>query len=453
MQTHGAEQRREQAHRIIEHLRNIESAAQSLGSYARHYVSSANEASLQSYNTTEASLRHLLEALAEQFRADSQQQIYLNDLQNLVASRLAWERKLLSINQNEGKAQALAFVETLGGATTMDNIRTQLRVIENTERLQLIKYSADYELYRWVSLVAILLLTMTGGFALWHAIKVSSRSARLEADQVLTYEHLDQMNKRLNTQVSELLKAQEDANNALMVRSQFLARVSHELRTPLCGIISATELALEQSPGKAVKELIEIANQSGNILLELVNGILDFENLEQQHLQLEAAAFDLPLAIKSVLEPLRMRAQKKGISFHVDITSQTPHLVFSDRLRIQQVLGNLVDNATKFTDRGDVRISVAAEKKTSTSAVVCFTISDTGIGINANVLDQIWEPFMQGDGSSTRKYGGSGLGLSISKKLVELLDGEIGVISSPGQGSEFFFKVPVDLTESPVVVS
>jgi signal transduction histidine kinase/ActR/RegA family two-component response regulator len=330
----------------------------------------------------------------------------------------------------------------------MDRLRSQLKDMENTEKLLLQNDSRDCELYRSASLAAIVLLTITGGIALWQAIEMFSRSKSLEADRILAYERLEEMNKQLNKQVSELLKAQQEANDALTVRSQFLARISHELRTPLAGIIGATELALETKPGNEQRELIETAKRSSNILLELVNDILDFEKLEQQKLKLEESAFDLPLAIKSALEPIKMKANDKGIAFRVDIASDTPRLVYSDRLRIQQVLVNLADNATKFTDKGEVTVKVTVEKRDSTRAIVCFNISDTGIGIKDDLIEQIWEPFNQTNGFAAQKYGGSGLGLSISKRLVEALHGRIQVSSIPDHGSQFKFMVPLALNQS-----
>jgi CheY-like chemotaxis protein len=256
------------------------------------------------------------------------------------------------------------------------------------------------------------------------------------------------MNKQLNKQVSDLIKAQDEANKALTVRSQFLARISHELRTPLAGIIGATTLVLDEPLTDAGRELIEMANESSHVLLGVVNDLLDFETIERHELKIEPGAFDLPLAIKSALEPVMMRAQAKAISFRLQIAPETPYLVYSDRLRIQQVLVNLADNATKFTEQGGVTVEVTVEEKNSAQAVIRFTVSDTGMGIDSDLLDQIWEPFSQGDGFSARKHGGTGLGLPISKKLVEILHGQIGVKSVPDKGSEFFFKIPLSLRQA-----
>ncbi len=453
IKTQSVQKRLEIRHRAIEQFGQIESTAASLGSYAHRYVLNANQSSLEDYYRSELKLQNSLEALQAIISDDKEQQPYRGGLQDVIAQRLQWEHKILSAYQSAGKEQALALIVTRAGGATMDRIRSQLKDMENTERLLLQKDSADCELYRSVSLIAIVLLTIGGGIALWQAIKMFSRSTSLEADRILAYERLEQMNEQLNRQVSELLSAQKDANSALAVRSQFLARISHELRTPLAGIIGATELVLDTPLGGEQRELIETAKQSGNILLELVNDILDFEKLEQQKLRLEPVAFDLPLAINSALEPLKMRAKSKGISFRVDITPDTPKRVYSDRLRIQQVLVNLVDNATKFTDQGGVIVAVSVDDRDSTSATVCFTVSDSGIGIASDRLDQIWEPFNQTIGISRRSYGGSGLGLSISKKLAEVLHGKIEVSSVPGQGSKFIFKVPLDLREAPPTLS
>ena len=286
------------------------------------------------------------------------------------------------------------------------------------------------------SCLHLLVLSLSG-----LAVKMSSRSARLEADQILSYQEL---NKQLNTQVSELLRAQQEANNALMARSQFLARVSHELRTPLAGIIGATELALHGSSlPDDEKELIGTAQECGKSLLGLVNDILDFETLELQKLRIEATDFDLHQAIQSCLEPIKLRAKEMGIAFQLSIDADVPRIVCCDRLRLQQILTNLADNATKFTAVGNVSVAVSVDANESKPTIVNFDIVDTGVGIAPEFIEQVWEPFIQGDRFSTRKHGGSGFGLSISKKLVELLGGEIGVSSQTGKGSRFFFKVPL----------
>ena len=330
----------------------------------------------------------------------------------------------------------------------MDRVRSQLKEMDSIEKIHMQNDLAQCEHYKLGSLIAIILLSIGGAVALWQAIEMFSRSAKLETERAHAYERMEQMNEQLNKQVSELLKSQEDTNDALTVRSQFLARVSHELRTPLAGIIGATELALDTAVDEDQRELIQTANQSSNILLELVNDILDFEKLEQQRLQLEPVAFDLPVAINAALEPLKMRANKKGIALRVHIDPETPRIVYSDRLRIQQVLVNLVDNATKFTDIGGVSLTVSVDEKDSTRAIVRFTVSDTGVGIRPEQLNLIWEPFNKVDKFSTSKYGGCGLGLSISKKLVEILNGEIEVSSVLNKGSTFIFRVPLDLRES-----
>lgn len=453
IKTQSIEKRLEQRHRVIEQLGKIESAAQAMGSYAHSYVLNASDSSLESYYTSEVQVLNLVEALRMLISDNKVQQVHFTGLQNVIAQRFEWEHKILSTYNLEGKEQALALIESRGGAPVMDKIRSQLKDIENTEKSLLKTDAADYERYRTGSLIAITLLTIGGGIALWQAIEMFSRSASLEADRMLACERLEQMNKQLNKQVSELLKAQQDANSALTVRSQFLARISHELRTPLAGIIGATELALSASSREEQRALIETAQQSSNILLELVDDILDFEKLERQKLQLEPAVFDLPLAVNSALEPLKMRAKSKGISFTIDVDPDVPRQVFSDRLRIQQVLINLADNATKFTDQGGVSVAVSVEERNATQAMVRFTVSDTGIGIKAELLDQIWEPFNQTAGFSTRRYGGSGLGLAISKKLVEILHGQIEILSSLGQGSKFIFKVPLNLYESACITA
>jgi signal transduction histidine kinase/ActR/RegA family two-component response regulator len=447
VETHAAEHRLEHEHQVIEHLQHIESGAQVLGSYVRRYVGDGSLTSLQDYYAAEASLQSILEALGPMIADSHMKRLYLAGLKDLVNQRIAWEREVLSIYKSEGQEKALQFIQARGSAPVMEKIRSQLSTMVGSESNLIEKDRRDYDNYKSASLVAILLLTLSGGITLWQAIKMSSRTAHLESDQVLAYEQLEQMNKQLNKQISELLKAQKDANEALKVRSQFLARVSHELRTPLASIIGSTELALTKPLEDEARQLLEAAKHNGELLLTIVNDILDFEKLEQNKLQIESAAFDLPLAIKSALEPLKMKSKLKGIAFDLLINSEVPNLVYGDRLRMQQVLVNLTDNAVKFTEQGKVSVTVAAERKQLTRVEIRFTISDSGIGIDSETLNYIFDPFNQVDESNSRRYSGPGLGLTISKRLVELLNGKIELKSTLGSGSEVFFQIPVELRE------
>jgi signal transduction histidine kinase/ActR/RegA family two-component response regulator len=447
IESHKAEKRVEEGHRVIEQLQNIETNTQKLGSYAHRYVNNGGDAAfLRDYHAAEDGTENLLHTMRTLLTGRPAQRNQLLGLQLLISERDQWERKLIAAYEQKDAEKLAALSKSSTGAALMDKIRAQLKDMEDTENVLLNKQVDAYETYKSLCLTAVAILSVVGGLSLRQAIKKSNLSRQLEAQQELAYERLELLNKGLNTQVADLLRAQDQANKAISARSDFLARVSHDLRTPLTAIIGATELALEEATDESQRALIDIVHQSGHHLLGLVNDILDFENLEHQEFRLEPAAFDLRIAILSAVQPLRMKAEERGIAFDLDIARELPFLVYGDRLRIQQILVNLVDNANKFTEKGTVSVHVTLDRITGDQAIVRFTVADTGLGIAKEQLANIFAPSVYLNESSALAAAGAAKGLSIAKKLVELLDGRMESSSEPGLGSKFSFTIPLVLS-------
>jgi signal transduction histidine kinase len=272
--------------------------------------------------------------------------------------------------------------------------------------------------------------------------KLLERSIRYAVERKRAELEMKRYAEEIERKNQELGEAVRVVREAIELKNQFLANVSHEIRTPMNGVLGMTKLLLDTNLTPEQQEFTEMAVGSAEALLTIIDGILDLSKIEKGKLELENVEFELPKVVREVVTLLSGPAQNKGLKLITVMNPGSSVPLRGDAYRLRQVLLNLVGNAIKFTDHGAVSIRVRVEAGPERSVQVHCDVEDSGIGISSEAMGRLFKPFVQADGSITRKYGGSGLGLAISKQLLEMMGGEIGLESELGKGSRFWLMVP-----------
>lgn len=269
---------------------------------------------------------------------------------------------------------------------------------------------------------------------------------------VLTFEDITE---RRDIEIA-LAEARDTALRNARIKAAFLANMSHEIRTPLHGIIGTANLLLETKLDVKQKKYVEMLETSADLLLDIINDILDFSKIEAGKFNLETVEFDLRRTVAEIADVFRVLAQKKKLRLSFELDEKIPLMILGDSNQLRQVLNNLFSNAVKFTQKGEIRAKIIVQNEDNKKLRLLFEVLDTGIGIDESCLEQIFHPFMQADASTTRRFGGTGLGLTICREIIEKMNGEIGVESKIGKGSRFwftaeFFKKEKNVTNENIV--
>jgi two-component system, sensor histidine kinase and response regulator len=353
----------------------------------------------------------------------------------------------------------------------LTHVHIEAPILLNGERVGAIYVEAELtQLYtlveRSLSLMALALL-ITGLVVyvlsihlqrlLLHPVNELLRTTREERDTTLRLHQneletrVEERTARLNAAVAEAQAALKNAEAATRAKSEFLARMSHEIRTPMNGVLGMTELLRHATNlDSRQRGYADTIHNSGTALLGIIDDVLDFSKIEAGKLELDIAPFSIREVVEDSLDILAERAHSKGIELLCDIPLDVETAVCGDAQRLRQVIINLVGNAIKFTDQGEVKIALGTKDSNHSHAQFQFEVTDSGVGIKPENCAAIFESFAQEDNSTTRKYGGTGLGLAISKELIDLMGGQIGVESTPGVGSRFYFSIRLEIDHATV---
>ena len=339
--------------------------------------------------------------------------------------------------------------ETVAVATSFFNIHLPMRdhiLSRETARLVLIfrKESAGWQIAH--SSISIPYHLVREG-EVYPIRELADRNQYLERVISESTLQLSEANERLQQSTEEALRAREAAESASRSKSEFLANMSHEIRTPMNGVIGMQSLALTATNQEDAHSYIEAAQASAHSLLAILNDILDLSKIEAGRMEIDPTIFSLRSLIEEVLRPIRHSARTKGLALLCRISEDVPDALVADALRFRQVLVNLLGNAVKFTEHGSVELRVDSRPAGPGMVEIITAVVDTGVGIPAEKHSDIFRAFRQADSSTTRRHGGTGLGLTISARLVDLMGGSIGITSAPGEGSTFHFTIPCRLAD------
>jgi len=409
------------------------------------FVITGEKTYLDEYNTALSQVERKIARLRWLNKDDTRHQDWVDGIEPLIRLQLATAGKIVELRSTKGFQAAYRVVVTERDHELMDEIRSRIAEAEDVEEGLLEELRVAMDASTGNALKAL----FAGNIASFALLLLVFQLLRSEITRRGKVEeelrrHRDHLEELVLERTALLEQARVEAETASLAKSEFLANMSHEMRTPLTGVMGVIDLMLTDGLTDEHRNNLEMAKKSAEALKQIINDILDFSRIATGKMSFMMQPFELRSCVRSVAAIFAMQADSKGIRFLLEIDDSVPERVVGDEARLRQVLMNLVGNAVKFTEHGEIGVSVrpAQDPARPEQDVLLFAVRDTGIGIPAEYMERIFEMFTQADTSSAKKFGGTGLGLALSKQIVENLGGKIRVESRPGEGSVFSFTIP-----------
>lgn len=417
----------DQSENLIQLLEAVEKSTVDLETGQRGFVLTQNEQFLKPYTEARTSLDEEFKLLEESASNELKSLPEYPEIFTLVREKMTIAEHGINLVRAGKVAAAITQVKSGAGRNVMDQLRLKVGKVISFERSRMSSLKKQSE-------------SKSAQNQMWQTLGIGMAFVL-----ILIAVAMNEKERRQRRKLeSELVAARNEAQQASLTKSRFLANMSHEIRTPMNGILGMTEVILEQNPEAGIKKKVQIIRESALNLLSLINGILDLSKIESGKLELEEGYFEPRQLIKEVINTVEYSAHAKGLKLYATISEQTPAAFSGDVLRLRQILINLLGNAIKFSSEGTVVLSINSFRSELSRSMLQIQVKDQGLGMDEATLKKIFSPFEQADKSTTRKFGGSGLGLSITKQLVELMNGKIEVESRLGEGSTFWVTLPLE---------
>ncbi len=446
-------ERVDSTHNVIHTLTDFYAQVQEIRTTTRGYVLNGDERFLRHRNAAVTRAREELQSLKDLAQPGSRQQINLRDLQNLFDTNLKEADQLIQLRKRQGLLTALANIRQQIEKDLDDGLRDQVNQMTHDHREQLTRRGLEAQNSNRAMLlivvagsIAEILVALAAALAIRRNIRERQKAINTLRDSESTLRNhaaqLSAAKDALELNSGQLEVARTAADSANQSKSTFLANMSHEIRTPLTSILGYAELVLEPDQTASDRhDCLQIIRRSAKHLLELINEVLDLSKIEAGRMTVESIPCNPAQLLSEVVSMVRPRAEEKNVSMRLEFDGAFPDQVKSDPLRLRQVLMNLVGNAVKFTSVGEIIVHAECSRDHAGHSHLKVAVADTGIGMNTDQIQSCFRPFTQADETTTRKFGGTGLGLTISKRLAEMLGGDISVQSEIGKGSTFTLDV------------